>query len=312
MLYLLFTADSFRESTLDELAKISGYKIIDEYRNLIIADLKSPNVERRLDRSVFVYSYFPIASAVKLKKGDYTEFLRKQIKKLKISKDTKLKLECYDINCKRGYSAKEIEIAIGSHLEGKGHNIDIKTPEVLAYVILLNGVCYSGSVKIQGNKNAFVDPFRRYKEKLVSRAEFKIAEAFGTFNIGKVQTAIDLGAAPGGWSLYLARKGSAVVAIDGAELDVKAIKSNSVDVIKTAKILDMENLKPKSVVHLKLNVDKAIKKLGVGQVDLLANDMNMGGINSSKAVLRYWRFLKKGGVLLMTVKCMRRNVLKYV
>lgn len=56
-----------------------------------------------------------------------------------------------------------------------------------------------------------------------SRSARKLEEAFVVMGRSPVagETAVDLGAAPGGWSLCLAKRGAAVIAVDHAELDLK-------------------------------------------------------------------------------------------
>jgi len=76
------------------------------------------------------------------------------------------------------------------------------------------------------------------EEPAVSRAEFKLREAIHKFDVSieKCQ-ALDLGAAPGGWTKVLADAGVEVTAVDPGELDpvigglpnVKHIKSRVED-----------------------------------------------------------------------------------
>ena len=61
--------------------------------------------------------------------------------------------------------------------------------------------------------------FRREKEQ-ISRAEFKMLEAFEAFTstCPPAASLLDLGAAPGGWTRVLRQKGQYVTAVDPAEL----------------------------------------------------------------------------------------------
>ena len=314
MLYILMVADSFEESVLEELGRAANYRIIDCQHNLLIADLRMKR-GKSLDDARFIHSHFPISRAAALDTKRYLEFIYKQIRALKISKKAALRIECFDINCKQGYSAKDIEVATGQRLEKDGFNIDIKAPKVLAYVILLNGRCYSGSVRLSRSRYAYIDPFRTRKERVISRAEFKIIEAFESFGIDAPKVAIDIGAAPGGWSLFLASKGAAVIAIDGAQLDYAGIRKAGVkvDIAKlSGRNALARMLKPGGIVHVKCDLDRALGHLGGVQADFLGNDINAGSMRSAQAVMKYSRLMKKGATLVMTVKCMRRNVDKYI
>ena len=315
MLYLLLTADSFKESFLEELGRISEYSIIDERNNLFIAEIAEGR-ERQLDRSAFIYSYFPIYNQGRLDKKSYIKSVYRCIEGLEINRQKGTTLECFDINCKSGYSAKDIEVQVGTALEHDGYNIDIARPSVLAYAVLLNSVCYAGYVSLDGIRREFIDTFRFYKHKEISRAEFKLVEAFDTFRPKAPRIAIDLGAAPGGWSLCLARSGAAVVAIDSAELEYGKIINAGIDAVAAKNPhgvrLNMERLRQGTIVHLKCGFQKAEKCLEGGIADMLTIDINSGGIASSDAVLRYSRFMKKGAYLIMTVKCIMRSVPKYM
>ncbi len=310
MEHLLLVADSFRESVLGELG--SSCKVIDETHNAMVVDISEARA-RRLDGAMFVYSHFPILRKARIgnvKGSAYAGLLLRQVKALGVPRSSRLRLECYDINCKRGYSAKDIEVSVGTALEKDGYCIELKSPDVLAYVVLLNGVCYSGSVETHGRK-LFIDPFRIYKEKRVSRAEFKMAEAFDTFGLKVPRVVIDIGAAPGGWSLCLARKGAAVIAIDSALLDYASIGMQGI-VVKRVRTIRHGDLRPGTILHIKSRLDKAIPLLGGVKADMVMDDINAGGMESAKAVLGCAAQAREGAVLIMTVKCLRRNVGKYV
>ena len=254
MLYLLLTADSFRESFLEELGRISKYRVIDERNNLFIAEI-AEGKERQLERSAFIYGYFPIYNHSRLAKKSYIKSVYRCIAGLEIDRRKGTKLECFDINCRAGYSAKDIEVRVGTGLEHDGYNINILTPSILAYAVLLNSVCYAGYVNLDGRRREFIDTFRFYKHKEISRAEFKIAEAFDTFKPPAPRIAIDLGAAPGGWSLFLAKSGAAVVAIDNAELEYERIRNAGIDAVVVKNLhgvrLNLERMRRGSIVHLR-------------------------------------------------------------
>ena len=315
MMYLLFRADSFRKSALEEIGRAApGYRLIDEQHNVFLADMKIGR-NSILEDAKFIYRYFPVYSSSMIDKRNYIASIYGQLKGLKLNRKARIKLECFDINCKDGYSAKDIEVAIGGMMELDGFKIDIKDPEVLAYSVLLNSKCYSGYIKVSDCRNAFLDPFRVYKGKLVSRAEFKIMEAFDAFGIDVPETAVDIGAAPGGWSLFLARKGAAVIAVDGAELDCRGIRNAGITV-RTFNAADrarvIGNAKPGEILHLKCRAREAIESLKGLHVGMVADDINTGGIESAIAVLEYAEIMDKDATLIMTVKCMRRNIGKYI
>jgi len=316
MIYLLLTADSFAESARDELRRIGGYRIIGEQHNLIIADVRArPGRMSALDGAKFIHGYFPLMRSSRIDKKRYMPAIREGISGLKLDKKARVRLECLDVNCRMGYSAKDIEVAVGRGLERRGYSIDLVDPEILAYCVLMDGVCYSGFVRLSEHAHPFIDPFRHNKEKSVSRAEFKIMEAFLEFGLKPPRVAIDLGAAPGGWSLFLARSGASVIAIDSGGLEYGKIRRMGV-VVKRMKpggaAIKSADLKPGSIIHIRCRLEEAAGMLKNIRADFIGDDINVGGMASSGAVLRYSRFMKENAVLIMTVKCMHRNVGRYI
>ncbi len=314
MMYLLLTADSFRESMLKELGHISKYRIIAEHNNIFIVDM-AIGKERKLDKAAFIYGYFPICNVTDLDSGEYINSIYNGIKKLGTDKGVRTKIECFDINCKEGYSAKDIEVAIGTRMERDGYNVDIVNPGLLAYAVLLDSTCYAGYIRLGKGRRGFIDTFRFYKHKEISRSEFKLVEAFNTFRPPVPGVAIDIGAAPGGWSLFLAKSGAAVIAIDNAELEYGKIINAGIDAVAlkdTRGVKIGKGLRQRQIIHLKCGFQKAEKCLDGKIADMLTIDINAGGIASSGAVLRYSRFMKKGAYLIMTVKCIMRSVGKYM
>ncbi len=79
-------------------------------------------------------------------------------------------------------------------------------------------------------------PRLRFPKGAPSRSSLKLVEAFAAFLSPDEQarrlrpgaTAVDLGAAPGGWSFELARRGLAVIAVDNGRLDPKVLASGCV------------------------------------------------------------------------------------
>lgn len=316
MLYFLFTANSFRKSTLDELSKITKFKVIDEHNGMFIVDAKEKNLHEKVKASIFTYCAFPLSYQGKLDKKRYLETILSAIKKTGVSKKQGLKLECIDINAKHGYSAKDIEVRTGLKLEKLHYNINIIEPEMLAYVVLLNGKWYSGYINYAKLTKKFVNPMRYYHiKKKVSRSELKIWEAFDEFRISATGTAIDLGAAPGGWSAFLAEKGLKVISIDNGDLNYKAILGEGLKIKKVdaKKGIDAQKLLETSdIIHIKSGFKQAKTALKIKDVDILTDDMNIFCSDTADAIAMYKKFLKKDAILVVTVKCLSKNVPNYI
>ncbi len=208
--------------------------------------------------------------------------------------------EGFSVQCRRlgneyDYDAKDVEVFVGSHFESRRAVPVFSDLEVVASELqkvislyLFEGNGYIGFSTVGENLNEHCDEYRVFsrRPRSVSRAEFKLLEALRKFRLGVPQgRALDLGAAPGGWTKVLADRGMEVVAVDPAELDEKVIES------------------PR-VTHIKA---KAEEYTGGGDFDLLVNDMNADPEISAAIMAEMAPHLKPGAFAIMTVKLVIRN-----
>ncbi|WP_373231512.1 SAM-dependent methyltransferase [Cohnella sp.] len=128
----------------------------------------------------------------------------------------------------------------------------------------------------------------RKDEGLISRAAFKLLEAERVFNIplDKFSNALDLGAAPGGWTSVLLERGLKVTAVDTAEMDpslerhpmLRHMRSNTADV-----------------------------SFPPGSFDLLVCDMSWDPYRTCRLVSNLAPALTAGGSGIITLKLMYRK-----
>lgn len=121
----------------------------------------------------------------------------------------------------------------------------------------------------------------------VSRAEAKLLEAWEAFGLEGhsfgTRRALDLGAAPGGWSRVLAKLGFRVGAVDPAELDSRVLALPT-------------------VTHHRGTAGQFLSQER-GQLDLLASDMKMEALMAADLLLRCAERLHPShGRLLTTLK----------
>ena len=78
MLYFLFFSNGFEQSRESELRRISEFKIVDSYRNAIIASAPA-DLEKKAAKAkpIFLYSIFPISATVKITEDEYLESIYK-------------------------------------------------------------------------------------------------------------------------------------------------------------------------------------------------------------------------------------------
>jgi 23S rRNA (cytidine2498-2'-O)-methyltransferase len=128
----------------------------------------------------------------------------------------------------------------------------------------------------------------------ISRAEFKLEEALRTFNIRlpPIGTAVDFGAAPGGWTRILRSHGLKVTAVDPADLDPRLAKD-------------------RGIRHLRTTAGEFLRG-NPPPFDVVVNDMRMDAELSSELMARAAARLAPHGVGVLTLKTGSHRVLDTV
>lgn len=312
MLYVVFVSSIFKKSSLDELNGISRCRVVGEFGNFLIVDTKATDLGGKAHESTLIYGAFPLLLEGKIDGKKYRESMIKLIRKAKVSKKQTIKLECVNLNSRTEYSAKDLEVWLGLEMEKLGYTPELKSPDMLVYLVLLDMNCYVGMMEFSKLRLGFINPLRHYhREKLVSRSELKLEQAFDYFGIGGKGIAIDLGAAPGGWSCYLARNGYRTIAIDNGELNKKAIMQSGVRVKEAAGVVSEESFSNAGIVHLAGKSEESAKRVRL-QADLLVDDMNIDCSSTYAAIRPYLGKIKDGGRAVVTIKCITKNIPKYI
>ncbi|RLT42754.1 MAG: 50S rRNA methyltransferase [Chloroflexi bacterium] len=122
------------------------------------------------------------------------------------------------------------------------------------------------------------------EEGQISRAEFKLLEALEVFRIDLPPrgVALDLGAAPGGWTRVLRQREQFVTAVDPAELDPRLAED-------------------KAVRHKRVTAEEYLAD-EPDEFDLIVNDMRMDARDSARLLVAYTGQLYRHGLALMTFK----------
>lgn len=99
----------------------------------------------------------------------------------------------------------------------------IKKPQLVISLLCTTEKAYLGISTAQDNVSAWPGGARHFAQtpEQISRAEFKLLEALEIFGLSLPERgpALDLGAAPGGWTRLLLEAGMSVIAVDPARLD---------------------------------------------------------------------------------------------
>ncbi len=329
MQYIVFFDKRFLRQSINELKSITGESKISKYLSdsIIIVDTGEKEADlKAIYDSVFLYKAEELLFEVDVSSGyavleEKLAAVQKE-KKYQSSKTEVLKETAIDER-----NAKSIEVEIGTGMEKYGAKIDLANPSAVFHVIINGGTAY---VSIAGSSNAYgatLDYFRHRNmdkdilENGISRAEFKIQEAMGYFDIkiGKGFRALDIGAAPGGWSRYLMKNGASVVAIDAGRINYSAMPENSRIAVVLGKereiadaegidVLDMEKLdesaKSYDLLHIKelfenIKISELVK---LGPFDIMCIDINIPAQESAIIAAVCSEALKKGAFLILTLK----------
>ncbi|CAM4432407.1 23S rRNA (cytidine2498-2'-O)-methyltransferase [Paenibacillus endophyticus] len=193
------------------------------------------------------------------------------------------------------YTAADTKAVLDAVLEEIGAEPVVQLPDIIIAI-------YAAAEKLYVGLGAPADMlsdwpggavrFQR-EEGQVSRAKFKLLEAEREFklNYADYQNALDVGAAPGGWTSLLLERGLRVTAIDPAELHPSLMAYPT-------------------LTYLKRNASEV--KFNPGSFDLLVCDMSWSPMLMCKLVLDLEPALKSGATAIITVKLMHRKPLQTI
>lgn len=161
-----------------------------------------------------------------------------------------------------------------------------QVPQQILSIVVTDGQLLAGVSLAAHNLSDWAGGMHRFarEEGQISRAEFKLLEACQTLGLVLPTggTAIDLGAAPGGWTRVLRQHGLRVTAVDPAELHPSLADD-------------------KQVQHYRMRADLYLKRKPA-PVDLLVNDMRQDAQDSVALMVAYAAYLKPDGQALMSLK----------
>ena len=126
------------------------------------------------------------------------------------------------------------------------------------------------------------------EEGQISRAKFKLLEAEERFglDLASFDNAVDIGAAPGGWTSLLLERGLSVTAIDPGDLDDRLLRNPN-------------------LTYMKKNAGDV--KFAPDTFDLLVCDMSWSPKQMAKLVKELLPALRSGGTAVITVKLMHKK-----
>ncbi|MFW5866448.1 MAG: SAM-dependent methyltransferase [Armatimonadota bacterium] len=195
------------------------------------------------------------------------------------------------------FNSTDVTLSVADAFVRAGRpEVDLDDPEQVLSVEIFQDLCFMGMNHAEDLLRKRLKRMRRWApgERPINRAELKLSEAIEQFALSLPEgaRALDLGAAPGGWTRVLAGHVREVVAVDPADLDER--------------VSELEN-----VTHLRCRTEE-LEPEEIGRFDLLTNDMNLEPARSAELMCELSRLLKPGGLAVMTIKFVTRRQNRHV
>ena len=304
MQYVVTYSPKFKKDVLAELTKIDNELLFvkDVNKSIMIVQTilnESTFIKRMKATAVFTKHIMPILSQGQLysRKEADLEVIDNYLERLaKLKKGEKFSVQCRIVNGgytkKLDYTSKDIEVYVGNSLKKKGaipvfddEHVINENIKILSVLINKN-TSYLGVSMAEDNLNFHSDEYRVLESvDKISRAENKLKEALAYFKLDLKRNglALDVGAAPGGWSKVLADYGYDVVAVSPGKLAPEV------------------SCNPK-VSHMCCRIENINF---CDYFDLVVNDMNISPAESARVMVNLCPCLKKGADAILTIRLPR-------
>ncbi len=191
----------------------------------------------------------------------------------------------------RPYSGGQINQALAEVIsEETGAVEDVKKPQVVVSLLCTMHKAYLGISPVEENLSSWPGGARHFAQtpEQISRAEFKLLEALEVFGVQLPSQgcALDLGAAPGGWTRIALEAGMRnVVAVDPACLDSRLAKRPGLDHYRG---------------YAEDYLEEAIRKHY--RFDVIMNDMRMDARDAARLLVKASACLNADGFVLSVFK----------
>jgi 23S rRNA (cytidine2498-2'-O)-methyltransferase len=199
-------------------------------------------------------------------------------------------LQTGEPHVERPYSSGHLNQALAEAIsEETGAIESIKKPQLVVSLLCMTEKGYIGISTTEENLSDWPGGMRHFAQtpEQISRAEFKLLEALEVFGVTLPAhgRALDLGAAPGGWTRLLLDAGLHVVAVDPARLDARLIRRPHLEHYHGyAETFLEESTKQRS------------------RFAVITNDMRMDAREAARLLVQAERCLQADGFVISTLK----------
>lgn len=300
MRYLITHYTEYRKNAIAEIKRADKNAFVDNLiltNTIITSKLSHEEFMKNLKdiNPIFIRYIFPIQIELELtydKDSDLEMILDKVKTICSLKSGEKFSVQARMV---RGpgegvYNSKDVEIKLGEYYEDKGCIPIFSNDTLINYDIHVISVfvkekkCYVGYSMAGDNLNFQCNEYRILENEPIEicRAENKLKEAICKFSL-KLQgegNALDVGAAPGGWTKVLADYGYQVSAVDPGNLDKRLNSYNNIKHYKAR----VENVK----------FDKFF--------NLITCDMNGDPLKTAEFMCKIHNNLEDDGYSIITLK----------
>ncbi len=189
------------------------------------------------------------------------------------------------------WQPRELKVVVDSRLIELGFVPAVKEPDWVISVTQAGDQVYYGVSSVEHNLSDWTGGMVHFRKGPgdISRSNFKLLEAITRWKLCLPQggIALDLGAAPGGWTRVLLDRGMRVIAVDTGELDPRLLGQLG-------------------LTFLQRNVND-LTLPATTRLDMLTCDMSWDPFFTVRAVNRLSERLQSGGQVILTVKLMGKR-----
>lgn len=298
-LFAITASINYINQALEEAREVDKeLKILQNYDTGILLTATSMSKEAFTtallnNKPVFIRHISSFDSVGEINESMTTQDIANMIMKhnTEIEKDSKVAVQIRKVRGEYYFNPIDLKGEVDKLLVEIGAVAEIKEPDYIISVLLDGANCYMGISDSKLNVSTWSGGMIHYKKDDVdiSRAKYKLIEAINTFklDLSNVHTALDLGAAPGGWTSVLLEKEIAVTAVDIGNMDVRLNKY-------------------KNYTNIKGNISGL--DLPEQSFDLLTADISLNSKSTATMINKASRFLKNNGYAIVTVKLMGDKV----
>ena len=203
----------------------------------------------------------------------------------------------FKVKCERrglhAWTSGQAARAVGLRLQERtGAPADLQDPAQVVRIEVFQDLAFLGVCRAEHLLHKGIANMRIWEPgtRPLNRAELKLREILQrhAVTLPAQGRALDVGAAPGGWTKVLAEHMAEVVAVDPGELDPR--------------VQQLPN-----VIHLPMRSEALLTLEGLGQFDVITNDMNLSPALSARVLCDLAPLLRPGATAVLTVKFVNRH-----